>query len=160
MLKLHYYLMNHTYLHYFSRLCSQFSSASSDDLWSALQAVLDESDVPHNTYRLKEVMDMWLKQRHYPVVRVTRNYDTGETILTQEHFHPKRKSKHTDRYKWWIPLTFATQTNPDFSNTLPIHWLRPQDKNISIDGVNPNDWIIVNVQQIGEYALHIRLIII
>ncbi|EFN63137.1 Aminopeptidase N [Camponotus floridanus] len=40
----------------------QFSSATSDDLWNALQAVLDKSDVPHNAYRLKEVMDTWIKQ--------------------------------------------------------------------------------------------------
>lgn len=136
-------------------LYSQFSSVSSDDLWNALQAALDESDIPHDVYKLKEVMDTWLKQRHYPVVRVTRNYDTGETILTQEHFRSKSKNEHIDSDKWWIPLTLATQTNPDFSNTLPIHWLRPQDKNISIDGIDINDWVIVNVQQMGKYVLHI-----
>ncbi|XP_011860077.1 PREDICTED: aminopeptidase N-like, partial [Vollenhovia emeryi] len=130
----------------------QFSSATSDDLWNALQAALDESNVPHNAYKLKEVMDTWLKQRHYPLVRVTRNYDTGETILTQEHFRPK--NENIDRDKWWIPLSFATQTNPDFSNTLPTHWLRPQDKNISIDGIDPDDWVIVNVQQMGYYRVN------
>lgn len=121
-----------------------------------MQAALDESDVPHDAYKLKEVMDTWLKQRHYPVVRVIRNYDTNETILTQEHFRPKNEKQHDiDSDKWWIPVTFATQTNPDFSNTLPTHWLRPQDKNITIDGIDPNDWVIVNVQQMGKYTLHI-----
>lgn len=143
--------------HIYFTLCSQFSSVSSDDLWNALQAALDESNVLHDAYSLKPVMDTWFKQRHYPEVRVTRNYDTGETILTQKHFRPKYENENIDSDKWWIPLTFATQTNLDFSNTLPIHWLRPQDKNISIDNVDPNDWIIVNVQQMGEYAIYIHI---
>lgn len=98
-------------------------------------------------------MDTWIEQRHYPVVRVTRNYDTGETTLVQEHFRPHVKSGQEgkiDKDKWWIPLTYATQTNPNFSNTLPTHWLRPHDKNVIIDGIDPDDWIIVNLQQIGE----------
>ncbi|XP_071569032.1 aminopeptidase N-like [Temnothorax nylanderi] len=133
----------------------QFSSATSDDLWNALQEVLDESDVPHSAYKLKDVMDTWLKQRHYPVVYVTRNNVTGETILTQEHFRPKSENEHIDSDKWWIPVTFATpQTNSDFSSTLPTHWLRSQDKNISIDGIDPNDWVIVNVQQMGYYRVN------
>lgn len=135
----------------------QFSSATPDDVWSALQAALDESDVPHDGYRLKEVMDTWIEQRHYPVVRVTRNYDTGETTLVQEHFRPHVKSGQEgkiDKDKWWIPLTYATQTNPNFSNTLPTHWLRPHDKNVIIDGIDPDDWIIVNLQQIGYYIVN------
>lgn len=104
-------------------------------------------------------MDTWLRQRHYPVVRVTRNYDTGEIILTQEHFRPKSEKQRIDSDKWWIPVTFATQTNLDFSNTLPIHWLRPQDQNISIGGIDPNDWIIVNVQEMGKkYTLYLLYI--
>jgi len=113
--------------------------------------VLDTSDVPHNAYRLKEVMDTWMKQSDFPVVHVTRKKDTNEIILTQEHFVPKNESENVNDNKWWIPLTFATQTNPDFSNTLPTHWLKPQDQHITIDGIDPNDWIIVNLQQTGEY---------
>jgi len=129
---------------------SQFNSTTSDDLWNALQAVLDKSDVPHNAYRLKEVMDTWIKQSDYPVVHVTRNSDTNKVIITQEHFLSTNKKKNVNDNKWWIPLTFATQTNPDFSNTLPTHWLKPQEQNITIDGIDPNDWIIVNLQQMGE----------
>ncbi|XP_025270275.1 puromycin-sensitive aminopeptidase-like protein, partial [Camponotus floridanus] len=132
----------------------QFNSATSDDLWNALQTVLDESDVPHNAYRLKEVMDTWIKQRHFPIVHVNRNNDTNQIILTQEHFRPESEDKHVDNDRWWIPLTFATQTNPDFSNTLPTHWLTPQDQNITIDGIDPNDWIIVNLQQMGYYRVN------
>ncbi|EFN87058.1 aminopeptidase N [Harpegnathos saltator] len=135
----------------------QFSSATSDDLWNALQAALDESDVPHNDYKLKDVMDTWITQRHYPVVHVTRNYDTGEVILTQEHFRPDEKSNEkdaVDQDKWWIPITFTTQSNPDFSNTVPTYWLKPQDQNITISGIDSNDWLIINLQQTGYYLVN------
>ncbi|XP_025268278.1 aminopeptidase N [Camponotus floridanus] len=132
----------------------QFSSATSDDLWNALQAVLDTSDVPHDAYRLKEIMDTWIKQSDFPVVHVTRKKDTNEIILTQEYFVLKNENENVNDNKWWIPLTFATQTNPDFSNTLPTHWLKPQDRYITIDGIDPNDWIIVNLQQTGYYRVN------
>lgn len=120
-----------------------------------MQAALDESDVPHDDYKLKDVMDTWITQRHYPVVRVIRNYDTGEVILKQEHFRPDieyNKENAIDDDKWWIPITFTTQSNPDFSNTTPTHWLRPQDENITINGIDPNDWVMVNLQQMGEHS--------
>lgn len=132
------------------RVFSQFGSATSDDLWNALQEALDESDVPHNDYELKVVMDTWTTQRHFPMVRVTRKYDTGETILTQEHFRPvDDHNRHVDDNKWWIPVTFATRTNPNFTNTMPSHWLTPR-RNLTIDGIDPADWIIVNLQHTGE----------
>ncbi|XP_025270285.1 puromycin-sensitive aminopeptidase-like protein, partial [Camponotus floridanus] len=140
------------YLH--TQIFTQFNSTTSDSLWNAFQVMLDKSGVPHNTYRLKEVMDTWIKQSDFPVVYMTRNNDTNEIILTQEHFLPKNKKKNVSNNKWWIPLTFATQTNPDFSNTLPTHWLKPQDQNITINGIDPNDWIIVNLQQIGYYRVN------
>lgn len=140
-------IINYLHIH-------QFSSANSDNLWNALQTILDESDVPHDAYRLKEVMDTWIKQRHFPMVHVIRNNITNEIVVTQEHFRPEKKNKHIDDDKWWIPLTFTTQTNLDFSNTLPTHWLRPQDENITIDGIDPNDWIIVNLQQMGYYRVN------
>lgn len=119
---------------------------TSDDFWTALQEALDESDVSHD-YKIKEVMDAWIKRRHYPVVNVTRNYENGDVILTQEHYRPQNT---TDNDKWWIPITFATQSNPDFSKTSPSFWLRPQDQSVTIKGIDPNDWIIVNLQETGE----------
>jgi len=95
-------------------------------------------------------MDTWITQRHFPVVHVIRDYDTGETILMQEHFRPlEDKRINIDDDEWWIPVTFATQTNPNFTNTLPTHWLSP-GRNITIRGIDLADWIIVNLQVTGK----------
>ncbi|XP_018392728.1 PREDICTED: aminopeptidase N [Cyphomyrmex costatus] len=129
----------------------QFSTATPDDLWSAMQSALDESDVPHEGYRIKEVMDTWMNQERYPFVHVERNYETGEVTISQScvRQHGETEMKTT---KWWIPITFATQSNLDFSNTVPRYWLRPDQHNISFI-INPNDWIIVNLQLTGYYRV-------
>ncbi|KAL6260350.1 hypothetical protein P5V15_007881 [Pogonomyrmex californicus] len=129
----------------------KFGSVTSDDLWIALQDALDKSEVPHDNYKIKEVMDTWIKQKSYPLLNVTRNYTTGEVIISQR---PNHNLTDIDiNIKWWVPVTFATQTNPNFSNTLPRYWLRPQDQNISFQ-IDTNDWIIVNLQQTGYYRVN------
>ncbi|KAG5322226.1 AMPN Aminopeptidase, partial [Pseudoatta argentina] len=128
----------------------QFSSASPDDLWSAMQSALDESNVPHKDYRIKEVMDTWMNQERYPFVDVVRNYETGEVTISQTCVRQYSETSQTT--KWWIPITFATQSNPDFSNTIPRYWLRPDQHNISFI-ISPDDWIIVNLQQTGYYRV-------
>ncbi|KAG5321949.1 AMPE aminopeptidase, partial [Pseudoatta argentina] len=120
----------------------QFNSTTPDDLWSTMQSALDESDVPHEDYKIKEVMDTWMNQDRYPIVNVKKNYETGEVTISQICF---QKFHETINNKWWIPVTFATQSNPNFSNTMPRYWLRP-DQNINFT-INSNDWIILNLQQ-------------
>ncbi|XP_025997141.2 aminopeptidase N [Solenopsis invicta] len=133
-----------------------YSSATSDDLWKALQDALDESDVPHDHFKVKDVMDTWFKQAWYPLVTVHRDYATGEIKITQEIFTPKNNFNYRGNMAeaWWIPINFATQSNLDFSSTLATHWLKPQYNYITINGVNINDWIIVNKHLTGFYRVN------
>ncbi|XP_039306339.1 aminopeptidase Q [Solenopsis invicta] len=135
----------------------EYSSATPDDLWKALQEALDESDVPHNDFQVKDVMDTWFEQAWYPLVTVHRDYATDEIKLTQEIFiNPKNNFNYRGNKEeaWWIPINFATQSNLDFSSTLATHWLKPHDKDITIEGVNINDWIIVNKHLTGFYRVN------
>ncbi|KYN20769.1 Aminopeptidase N [Trachymyrmex cornetzi] len=125
----------------------EYGSTTPDDLWNAMQTALDESDVPHEHYRIKEVMDTWMNQKSYPEVNVLKNYTTGEVTISQECIYGEETNN-----KWWVPITFVTQSNPDFSNTVPRYWLRP-DRNITFT-IDPNDWIIVNIQQTGYYRVN------
>lgn len=136
---------------------SEYSSATPDNLWKALQDALDESDVPHDDFKVKEVMDTWFKQAAYPVVTINRDYDTGEIKATQQkrvQFSGSNDSEGNDA--WWIPLNYVTQSNPNSSSTLATHWLKPQNESVTIEGVNINDWIIVNKQLTGKYHRDIR----
>ncbi|KYM78422.1 Aminopeptidase N [Atta colombica] len=128
-------------------LFSEYGSTTPDDLWNAMQTALDESDVPHEHYRIKEVMDTWMNQKSYPEVNVMKNYTTGEITISQ-----KCVCWEETNNKWWIPITFATQSNPNFSSTVPRYWLQP-NQNITFK-IDPYDWIIVNVQQTGYYRVN------
>ncbi|XP_025986452.2 aminopeptidase N [Solenopsis invicta] len=136
----------------------KYSSVTPDDLWKALQDALDESDVPHDDFKVKDVMDTWFKQAWYPLVTVHRDYETGEIKMTQEIFIPKNNFNYRGNKEeaWWIPINFATQSNflSDFSSTLATHWLKPHDKNITIKGVQKDDWIIVNKYMTGFYRVN------
>lgn len=111
-----------------------------------MQSALDDQYyVPHEDFTVKEVMDSWVNQNRYPVLNVTRNYETGEVAITQKCFSTVKEC--TNNSEWWIPITFATQSNPDFSKTVPNHWLGPEQT--SSFEIYPSDWIIVNVQQTG-----------
>jgi len=127
---------------------SEFGSATSDDFWSALETARKEADIKDSDFAIKTVMDTWINQTGYPLVKVTRNYETGETVISQT---PYRKTDTDEANKvhktWWIPVTYTTQTKLDFSNT-SIYWLT--DSNTLNFELDANDWVIVNLQQMGE----------
>lgn len=109
-----------------------------------MQSALDESTIPNKNFKIKEVMDLWMNQNLYPVLNVTRNYETNEVKITQKCV------RATDDREWWIPITFATESNPDFSKTVPERWLRPNQTRSSLKiNLNNAQWIIFNVQQTG-----------
>ncbi|XP_071581119.1 aminopeptidase N-like isoform X2 [Temnothorax nylanderi] len=124
---------------------NQFGSVTPDDLWSAMQSALQMAPyIPYmqqQDFKIKDVMDTWINQNRYPVLNVTINYKTGEVAITQKCFHATEDINN----KWWIPMTYADQSNLDFSNTMPNNWLGP-DQTSRVE-INTRDWIIVNVQQ-------------
>jgi len=127
---------------------SEFDSATSDDFWSALEIARKEANIKDKNFMIKTVMDTWINQTSYPLVKVTRNYDTGDTMISQTSYREIDTDEPNKAHKtWWIPVTYATQTNPDFSNTT-VYWLTGSNTlNFELDA---NDWIIVNLQQIGK----------
>lgn len=123
---------------------SQFSAVTSDDLWEVLQETYDNTftDKPFN---IKEFMDPWLEQDGAPIVTVTRNYETGETNVTQ-----KNVQDVDSNIKWKIPINYATESNPDFSSTRPTLWINRDEETITLPNISKDDWIILNIQQRGR----------
>lgn len=58
-----------------------------------------------------------------------------------------------NNFEWAIPITYTTESNPNFSQTLPSDWITPNATELKIDLLNRDDWIIVNLQRIGESML-------
>lgn len=110
-----------------------------------MQKALNQSGDPN--FSIKEVMDTWIEQTGYPLVTVTRNYTTGDVMISQA---PSPFANDKIKRDWWISINYATRSNPDFSMTKPMLWLRPTDKEIVIQAIDVDDWIIVNLQHVGE----------
>ncbi|KAK0087361.1 hypothetical protein PV326_005218, partial [Microctonus aethiopoides] len=120
----------------------QFSAVTTDDLWTSLQVVYDEENGDEQLLNIKETMDPWLEQKGYPILTVTRDYNTGVTNVSQK----MARSYDVDN-KWTIPLTYATKSNPNFTSTAPIMWIDKNEVNITIPNIDKDDWIILNIQQ-------------
>jgi len=142
---------------------SKYKDAKAKDLWNAMNAVLNQSNVDHSHYKLERMMDTWVKQQNYPVVHVKRNYDTGEVIIWQRHSNKQQTDSNKKTKKWWIPVTFTTQAKPDFSDTVPRIWLKSKDlyEKLCIYRLklrctmNNSDWLILNLQWAGNYRTNV-----
>ncbi|XP_071630397.1 aminopeptidase N-like [Temnothorax longispinosus] len=123
----------------------QYIAVTPDDFWSVIQSAKDEASwVPRmrdQNFGIKKVMDTWIVQNRYPVLNVTMNYKTGEVAITQKCFRATEDFNN----KWWIPISYTDESFPDFNNTMPNNWLKP-DETLRVQ-INTSGWIIVNLQQ-------------
>lgn len=125
-------------------LNSQYGVATSDDFWNAMQKAFNE-DNHKTTIKIKDFMEPWIEQKGYPIVKVMRNYSTGKAVLNQTSNLVSEPSN-----RWCIPINYATKSSaPLLTNTKPTHWLKPNDVNLTIEGLNTNDWLLVNIKQSG-----------
>ncbi|XP_033230980.1 aminopeptidase N-like isoform X2 [Belonocnema kinseyi] len=134
---------------------NKFKSATADDLWKSMQEALNESKVSHSFIDIKKVMDPYIYRKGYPIINVTRNYTTGMTTLTQKCFVCLKMNNiaNADEIKWWVPINFATNRTLNFSSTLATHWMNPEAGSLHIEGIDVNDWIIINLKQSAYYRV-------
>jgi len=123
---------------------SQFRSPTPDDLWALMR--VNTSDTRVNDIKIKDIMKSWIKNYNYPVVQVNR--EEKRLVLHQYKFDLGDTNKEVSRNKW-IPITFTSSTKLNFNVTTPC-WMTPyEDLVIPIN--NTDEWIILNLQQTGEY---------
>jgi len=120
---------------------SQFRSIDStnstiNNFFNVLQKVLNDDLFIETKINLKERFGFQITQEHYPVLQVTRNGNKIKIYLTERYLPIL-----------WICVTYSTQENPNITETT---WLTPHKSILHLD-INENYWIIVNVQQAGEY---------
>ena len=106
-----------------------FGNAVQDNLWESLDNATDEATLGPNL-TVKQIMDTWTTQKGYPVVKVTRV--NNELSLTQNWFllNPLNKVQNTSeyaKYRWYIPFTYTTKKESDFSFESKTHWFRKEE---------------------------------
>lgn len=101
-------------------------------------------------------MNTWANQRGYPIITVTRDYDTGIAEISQDRFlsyDGKPHTIHSDR--WWVPINYVTGDNPNFTDTKATEWLEPNKHLIKNGSFKSDQWLIVNKQLTGSFNYHI-----
>ncbi|OXU30527.1 hypothetical protein TSAR_007330 [Trichomalopsis sarcophagae] len=122
---------------------NKHKSIEPNHFWKAIQEAIDNSkDKRLVNISVSAIMSTWMNTEFYPVIKVSRNYTTGLITVSQTpavKFFGLTEKNVTE--KWWIPLNYATKTNPNFNNTFPSHWLKPSVEALEIEGVDSEDWV-------------------
>ncbi|KAI4459110.1 protease m1 zinc metalloprotease [Holotrichia oblita] len=129
------YLGNHT-----------FSNTVPDDLFNALQEYAPGS-LP---VQLNLLMESWTENPGYPVVTVSKS--SQGLRLTQERFLLNSSAISTT--KWYVPISYTTQDDPDFTNTTITDWMLPENDEDFITRDEITGWVVVNLQETGYYRVN------
>ncbi|KAF4513914.1 UNVERIFIED_CONTAM: hypothetical protein B566_EDAN017737, partial [Ephemera danica] len=127
----------------------EYDTATMTDLWTALDAHIDAGvfDAP-----LATVMESWTKKPGYPVLNIVR--DNNIMHLNQDRFLTKPNDTLSTETKWYIPVTYTTEAEPDFKQR-KVTWLSCREDVITLKKyLNETQWYIVNLQQIGFYRVN------
>ncbi|KAK3789885.1 hypothetical protein RRG08_060438 [Elysia crispata] len=139
------YLVEHSY-----------SNAVTSDLWRAWQHVSPVHDIS-----VPDMMDTWTLQMGYPVVTVS--WDDHSVYLSQERFllseddevkPDKELYKSPFGYKWCIPFTYFSSSQPDKTELL---FLKDKSMEVPLLGNAGGDalvWLKANKDLHGFYRVN------
>lgn len=127
----------------------KFDNAVQDDLWEHLTAVQGKDKI----IDVKKVMDSWTLQTGYPVVEITRDYNSDTAQVKQYRFLlEKDDSDDSSSVQWEIPFTYTDALNPDWTPNTKL-WLHKTNGTIS-RLPSSKHWIVGNVQEVGYYRVN------
>lgn len=131
-----------------------YNDAAEENLFDALQqAVNEDSSVP--SLNIKDIMSSWSKQKGFPIVKVTRDYENGTIFLSQQRY--RANTSVIDLTSYWIPYNFITSKDEVTNKTISDGWLPKDIYSHTITQENrtwsSKDWIIFNKQSTGYYRV-------
>ncbi|XP_012230687.2 putative aminopeptidase-2 [Linepithema humile] len=120
-------------------------------LWTAIQNQTESSQL-NLSVPIETIMNTWTTQAGYPVVSVTTK-SKGVLRISQERFFLRNLDKTPTNVKWWVPLTWTTQSEPNFDNTIAQDWLSTEYDTRYLT-IGPQEWVILNLQSSGFYRVN------
>lgn len=95
-----------------------FRAAVPHDIYDSLtRALKEEEQNPfwHLNITVDQFMKTWVEQPGYPVVTLTRDYETGDVTITQKRF--LLNTNVSSDNLWYIPITYYTsEDHNNFQN--------------------------------------------
>lgn len=134
---------------------NSFNVATPESLVQAWQMAIDEAGNPNGLPTMDIVFNSWINTPGFPVVKVDRNYESGMVTVSQRRFISTSEESSLQTAKFMVPLNYATEKDPNFSDTKPIDFISTTDfeKSYRIDA-NSSQWIVFNKQVTGYYRVN------
>ncbi|KAK7584256.1 hypothetical protein V9T40_005219 [Parthenolecanium corni] len=137
-------------INYFQKY--QFGSATSDDLYAALNEVASTRKVLPENLTLKQIMDSWTVQPGYPYVDVKIDYAKKSATLSQKRYLSMDSSgNEASNLCYNIPISYTTSKNPNFEDSKPKYWLTCEGNLIIPADIDESQWLLLNIQIAGFY---------
>ncbi|XP_044735746.1 aminopeptidase N-like isoform X2 [Chrysoperla carnea] len=136
------------YLHEYS-----YSNGKQDDLWRALHDHSEENTLPKGV-TVKTIMDSWTLKAGFPIITVKRDYENDTAIITQKRFliTESPQTDNEEKTLWYIPVTYTTQTKPEFNDTRTRLWMTKKEE--MIENLPKDGWVVLNIQTVGFYRVN------
>ncbi|XP_070490070.1 aminopeptidase N-like [Chironomus tepperi] len=125
---------------------SYMQSATPEDLHAAIDKAFLAKN-PGVSLNVGQLMSTWENNAGYPLVSVKVS---GNSLVFSQRRYPEGKGE-----LYMIPITLATKTLPDFMTRKPKAWMDAQTMTLSQSSLKftENDWIILNIDQVGYYRV-------
>ncbi|XP_056008322.1 putative aminopeptidase-2 isoform X2 [Ostrea edulis] len=139
----------------------KYSNAFHDDLFNALDQRA-QTEGKHFPANIKDIMDTWISQMNYPVVKVTKS-SSGAVHVEQKRFLVNDPSTDPGQfvskfnYIWKVPFTFRTSDDGNFDvSDADVKWIMDSGNDIlgSSYPTGQGKWILGNVHQYGFYRVN------
>lgn len=104
------------------------------------------------------ILGSWADTKGFPLVTVELDRASGLLTVAQTQFWSDPRQAREDG-AWWIPINMATKDNPNRQTAADERLSLRGEAQMSIqfdsiEGFNPDNWFIVNVQQTGYYRVN------
>ncbi|KAL4706777.1 hypothetical protein ACJJTC_018158 [Scirpophaga incertulas] len=133
----------------------QFKTATPMDLFCNFQeSALETGAIAEYgpDFSIIEYYKSWTDQAGHPVLDVDIDRQNGKMNIQQRRFHVVTGYSAVESV-WFVPITFATASNPDFLNTKPTHIINKSHATLDLS-IGTDEWIILNKQNIGFYRVN------
>ncbi|XP_061390811.1 LOW QUALITY PROTEIN: aminopeptidase N-like [Musca vetustissima] len=133
---------------------NQYQNVEQNDLFREFNHESKDIDLNMTT-----ILKSWTLQTGYPVVKIWRNYENGSIEISQQRFLTEFTANAEEQDKcWWMPLSYTSASESDFTNVNITSWLecddRMKSKPIRINcDAESNEWLIFNLQVTAFYRV-------
>ncbi|XP_037921805.1 aminopeptidase N-like isoform X1 [Hermetia illucens] len=139
----------------------EYKFAEEDDLFLSFVVAIGEDNIfpPGRDVDLFKMLKSWTNQGGFPLITVTRNYDKGTFVITQQPFNGDSAPSSTDKRSWWVPFNFAAARNPNFNETEMYDYLNVGESSKEISSTaekqwENSDWIVLNKRSTAYYRVN------